>query len=132
MVVLEWLNQTLNRCDSTLLNSAKLPSKFWDFAILCAAYLYNLNSHHSMNNKIPKWIIFFNKAIDIFFSHLKVFGCITFFYNNNKSNKFDNNTKPWYILRLCFSLGYKILDASTNTIVISRNVYYMEYIPCYY
>jgi len=32
----ECLNQTLNNYVKTLLNSAKLPLKFWDSAILCA------------------------------------------------------------------------------------------------
>jgi len=50
----ERLNQTLNRCASTSLNSANLPYKFWDSAILCAAYLYNVNPHQSINNKISK------------------------------------------------------------------------------
>ncbi|KAG4106214.1 hypothetical protein H8356DRAFT_1323584 [Neocallimastix lanati (nom. inval.)] len=40
----ERLNQTLNRCVSTLLNSPKLSSKPWDSAILSAAYLYNFLS----------------------------------------------------------------------------------------
>jgi len=82
----ERLNQTLNCCASILLNFAKLPYKFWDSAILCAAYLYNLNPHQSINNKIPNEL-FFNKAVDI--SHLKVLGCTVYFYNNHKSNKFD-------------------------------------------
>ena len=42
----ECLNQTLNRCASTLLNSAKLPYKFWDSAILCAAYLLYITWIH--------------------------------------------------------------------------------------
>jgi len=120
----EHLNQTLNRCTSTLLNSAKLPYKFWDSAILCAAYLYNLNSHQSINNKIQNEL-FFNKSVDI--SHLKVFGCKALFYNNHKTNKFDNNSKPDIFLGYANdSIGYKILDISTNSIVTSRDVYFME------
>jgi len=123
----ERLNQTLNRYASTLLNSAKLPYKFWDSAILCAAYLYNLNPHQSINNKIPNEL-FFNKSVDIF--HLKVFGCKAFFYNNHKTNKFENNSKPGIFLGYASdSLGYKILDISTNSIVTSRDVYFMEDMP---
>jgi len=54
----ERLNQTLNNCATTLLNSAKLPLKFWDPAILCATYLYNINPHQSIENKIPNELIF--------------------------------------------------------------------------
>ena len=105
-----------------------LPYKFWDSAILCAAYLYNLNPHQSINNKIPNEL-FFNKSVDII-SHLKVFGCKAFFYNNHKTNKFDNNSKPGIFLGYApDSLGYKILDISTNSIVTSREVYFMEDMP---
>jgi len=43
----------------------------------------------------------------------------------HKSNQFDNNTKPDIFLGYAFdSLGYKILDTSTNSTVTSRDVYY--------
>ena len=57
----ERLNQTLNNCATTLLNSAKLPLNFWDSAILSVAYLYYINPHQSINNKIPNEL-FFNKT----------------------------------------------------------------------
>jgi len=57
----ERLNQTLNNCATTLLNSAKLPLNFWDSAILSVAYLYYINLHQSINNKIPNEL-FFNKT----------------------------------------------------------------------
>jgi len=66
----ELINQTLNNCASTLLNSAKLPLNFWDSAILCSCRLCNLNPHQGNNSKIPDEV-FFNKPIDI--SHLRVF-----------------------------------------------------------
>jgi len=91
----ERLNQTLNNCAKTLLNSAKLPLSFWDSAIKCAAFLYNSNPHSSVNFKIPNEL-FFNKPVDI--SHFKVFGCKAFFFNNHKSNKFENNSKQGIFL----------------------------------
>ena len=87
----ERINQTLNNCATTLLNSAKLLLNFLDSAILCAYRLYNLNPHQGNNSKIPDEV-FFNKPIDI--SHLRVFGCRVYFYNNHKKNKFENNSKP--------------------------------------
>ena len=123
----ERLNQTLNYCTTTLLNSAKLSIKFWDSAVLCASYLYDINPHQCIHNKIPDEV-FFNKPIDI--SHLKVFGCKAFFYNNRKTNKFDNNTKPGIFLGYANdSLGYKILDISTNSIISARDVYFIEDMP---
>ena len=46
----EWLNQSLNSCESTLLNLDKLPYKFCDSTILYAVYLNNLKPHQSFNN----------------------------------------------------------------------------------
>ena len=54
----ERLNQTLNNCATTLLNSAKLPLNLWDSIILCVAYLYNINPHQSIDNKIPNELFF--------------------------------------------------------------------------
>ena len=69
-----------------------------------------------------------NKSVDI--SHLKVFGCKAFFYNHHNTNKFDNNSKPGIFLGYApHSLGYKILDISTNSIVTSRDVYFTEDMP---
>jgi len=119
----ERLNQTLNNCATTLLNSAKLPLKFWNSTILCAAYLYNINLHQSIENKIPNEL-FFNKPVAI--AHLKVFfGCKAFFYNNHKSNKFENNSEPGIFLGyVSDSLGYKIFDDFTNSIITARDAFF--------
>ena len=86
-------------------------------AVLCASYLYNINPHQCIHNKILDEV-FFNKPVDI--SYLKVFGCKVFFYNNRKTNKFDNNTKPGIFLGYANDfLGYKILDISTNSIIFA-------------
>jgi len=34
-----------------------------------------------------------NYSLPVDISHFKVFGCKTFFFNNNKTNKFENNSK---------------------------------------
>jgi len=48
-----------------------------------------------------------------------------FFYNNHKSNKFENNSKPGIFLGYTGdSLGYKILVVSTNSIITARDVYF--------
>eukprot|EP00833_Pecoramyces_ruminatium_P016099 jgi/Orpsp1_1/1190131/evm.model.d7180000076770.1 len=123
----ERLNQTLNNCCKTLLNAANLPLSFWDFAILCAAHLYNLNPHQSINNKIPDEL-FFNKPVNI--NHLKVFGCKVYFKNFHKTNKFDNNSKPGIFLGYSSnSTGYRVLDLSTNKVTTVRDLYFMEQIP---
>ena len=110
-----------------LLNSAKLPLNFWDSAILCACRLYSLNPHQGNNSKIPDEV-FFNQPIDI--SHIRVFGCRVYFYNNHKKYKFENNSKPGIFLGYASdSTSYSILDLSSNCIVSARDVYFLENIP---
>jgi len=53
-----------------------------------------------------------------------------FFYNNHKSNKFENNSNPVIFLGYAGdSLGYKILDVSTNSIITARDIYFLEDMP---
>jgi len=123
----ERLNQTLNNCAKTLINAANLSFKFWDSAIATAAYLYNHCPHSAINFKIPNEL-FFHKPVDI--SHLKVFGCRVYFFNNHKSNKFENNSKPGIFLGYSNnSTGYRVLDISTKSIITVRDAYFIEDIP---
>jgi len=123
----ERLNQTLDNCAKTLLNWAKLPSNFWDMAILCACRLYNYNPHSAINYNIP-FELFFNKKCD--FSYLKVFGCKVYFYDNHKKGKFTDNAKPGIFLGYpANSLGYRVLDIETNSIITIRDGYFIEHLP---
>ena len=47
-----------------------------------------------------------------------------------RKNKLDNNTKPGIFLSYTSdSLGYKVFDLSTNSIISVRDAYFMENIP---
>ena len=123
----ERLNQTLNYCAKTMLNWAKLPTGFWDEAILVSAKLYNLNPHQGNNNLIPDEV-FYNKPVDI--SNLKVFGCKVAFLNNYKKDKFDNNAKQGIFIGYSTdSTGYRIIDLDTNSTITARDVYFFENLP---
>jgi len=66
-------------------------------------------------------------------AHHKVFGCKAFFYNNHKSNKFENNSKPGIFFGYASdSLGYKILDVSSNSTITDRDVYFFRRYSWYY
>ncbi|KAG4100114.1 hypothetical protein H8356DRAFT_1345990 [Neocallimastix lanati (nom. inval.)] len=56
---------------------------------------------------------------------------VLLFYNNHKSNKFENNSKPGIILGyVSDSLGHKILDYYNNSIITARDVYFfLEEMP---
>jgi len=114
-------------CTKTLLNSAKVPLKLWDSAILCSVYLYNINPHQNIDYKILNEV-FSNRPVNI--THLRVFGCKALLYNNHISNKFENNSKSKIFLGYASDyLDNKTLDLSTNSIISIRDVYFMEYMP---
>ena len=53
-----------------MIKGCGLEKKFWDEAVLCAAFLYN----RTMNSKgqVPA-VLWYNKNVD--YSRLRVFGC---------------------------------------------------------
>jgi len=68
------------------------------------------------------------KSVDI--SHLNVFGCKAFFYNNpkNELNLTITLNLGIFLGYAPDSLGYKILDISTNSIVnFKRCLFYGRY-----
>ena len=148
-----WVNQKLHFKDITFLddfsrkcwiyllkNKSDVYDKFIEFYKL-TSNLYNIptktfksdnGTEYIINFKIINFKIpdelFFNKPVDI--SHSRVFSCKAFFFNNHKTNKFENNSKQGIFFGyLENSSGYRILDIFTSSIITARDVYFMEDIP---
>jgi len=91
-------------------------------------YIHNRIPHSGIKNKIPFEILFKTK---VDYTHFKVFGYRVFFYiPKSFRNKFDNNALPGIILGYHpYSSAYKILNLSTNKIILSRSVEFFENYP---
>lgn len=59
----------------TQIQHASLPQRFWDYAVMIAAFLYNENPSKVLGGKSPFEVLFGNSPD---YSKLKVFGCKSF------------------------------------------------------
>jgi len=124
----ERFNGTLINSAKAMLNDSKLSHQFWEDATSTANYIHNRIPHKGINMKIPYEII--NKT-KVNYSNIKVFGCkVYFFIPKVFRSKFDNNTKPGIFLGYSENpSAYKILDITTNKIILSRSVAFFESNP---
>lgn len=119
---IERFNRTLIEKARTLMKDSGLEKKFWDEAVLCAAFLYN----RTMNSKgeVPA-VLWYNKNVD--YSRLRVFGCNAFFLVPKAKGleKFEGKT-----YKLTFvgynPEGYRLLDQKSGKIIIGRDVKFDE------
>ena len=124
----ERFNGTLISSAKTMLNDAKLSRHFWEDAINTSNYIHNRISHRGINNIILYER--FNKS-KVNYSNIRVFGCKVFYYiPKSLRTKFQNNVSPGIFLGYSENpTAYKILDTTTNKIVLSRCVEFFEFNP---
>ena len=129
-----WVNQKLHFKDITFLddfsrkcwiyllkNKSDVYDKFIEFYKL-TSNLYNIPTKTFKSDNGTEYIINF-KIINFKIPD-------ELFFNNHKTNKFENNLKQGIFFGyLENSSGYRILDIFTSSIITARDVYFMEDIP---
>jgi hypothetical protein len=72
-----------------LLYQNNIPRIYWSDVVLTSVYLINRLSSAKLNYKSPLEILYQRKII---IDHLKIFGCTSYVYNDNKQDKLDVRT----------------------------------------
>jgi hypothetical protein len=124
-------NPVVERKHQHLLNVARvirfqsnLPLSFWGECILHAAYLINRLPTPALHQNTP-YVLMQKMPI---YSYLKVLGCLAYASNlSSHKTKFDAKAFPCVFLGYPFGTkGYKLLDLSSNTCFVSRDVIFHE------
>ncbi|XP_019229990.1 PREDICTED: uncharacterized protein LOC109210960 [Nicotiana attenuata] len=116
----------LETCRALMFQS-HAPKRYWGESLLTATYLINRFSSQVLRNKSP-YRVLFGKDPDC--SYLKPFGCLCFNSTLSRNrDKLSPRAFPGIFLGYPFGKkGYKILNLEDNTICISRNVKFIEFV----
>lgn len=72
-----------------LRNQSNIPIKFWSDCVNTAVYIINRIPSPILKGKTPYHMIYQKEPV---YTHLRIFGCLCYFLNNKRSNKFDNKS----------------------------------------
>lgn len=128
--VAERLNQTIGNSVRTILNSSKVPHKFWPEAVRYAAYCWNRICRRN-SDKTP-FELYGGHSPAV--KHMKPFGSTCFIgVPKQRRTKFDQRAQKGIMVGYSSRIkGYRVLLPETGKVVESRNVTFAEQEPNFY
>lgn len=120
--VVGWKHKHLLETARALLFQSKLPLKYWGERVLCATYIVNRLPSTVLKNKCPYEILYNKKPL---YSDMRSLGC--FCYATVPiplRSEFEPRTTPYIFVGCPFETrGYKVLNFTTRSISVSRDVF---------
>jgi hypothetical protein len=122
--VVERRNQTIVGMARALLKQRGMSAVFWGEAVVTTVYILNRSPTKALNGMTPYEAWHEHKQS---FSHLRVFGCLTFTKELGHIGKLDDRSTPWvFIGYVEGSKAYRILDPGTQRVRTARDVVFDE------
>ncbi|KAJ1304231.1 hypothetical protein OPQ81_005395 [Rhizoctonia solani] len=117
--------RTLNDYQQCMCANSNLPDKYWGYAILHAAYLWNVTSKSFLNGRTPKEV-FSGRTPDV--AHLRVFGCTAWAQvpNKKRTKLHDWSMKCTYLGFAPNQKAHLLVHQETGKIYTSRGVVFDE------
>ena len=121
----ERANGSILSCARTLLHAASLPKRYWPYAVLYAADIYNCNGRVRLQGKTP-YEMLRGKAPNV--SRFRVFGCKAWaLVPKAKRKKMDPRAKAGIFVGFSKTCSaYLVLVPSTGEVVESAHVLFDE------
>jgi transposase InsO family protein len=123
--VAERMNRTLMESVRSMLFGAKLPEKYWGYAVVAAAYVRNRCWSQRLKHKSP-YMVLYQKAPDL--RNLKVFGCVCYAQvPEAKRNKLNARAMRCVFLGYSTqSKAYIVQEIDSERVSVSRDVKFFE------
>ena len=124
--VAERMNRTLCEAARAMLFNAKLPKQYWAEAVSTAAYIKNRLPTRVLKDEITPYQKWYGRKPNI--NHLRVFGSMAYAHIPQKlRQKLDSKcVKLRFVGYSMESKAYRLLDESSNKILVRRDVTFNE------
>ncbi|KAC9145043.1 hypothetical protein E3N88_46293 [Mikania micrantha] len=123
--IVERRNRTILNCTRSILKGMKMPQCFWAEAVRHSLYVLNRLPTKILKDHTPYELL---KGRRPNLEHLRVFGCVGHVKRPlNQVKKLDDRSTPMVHLGIePRTKGYRMLDVSKGSIVVSRDVTFEE------
>lgn len=122
--VAERFNQTVLNKARSMITQSKLSKKFWEEAVLTAAYIMNRSQSCIVENKTP-YELWLGKKPNV--SNMRVFGCICYArIPDSLRTKLDDKGRKCRFVGYTEN-GFRLWDVNKGEMLHSRNVVFDEF-----
>ena len=116
---------TLNQMTRCMLNQAKLPSDFWCFAFMTAAYISNrMSTKANPHGKVP--ISLLKEDVKNEILAMRVFGSLCYVRKQNPTKMENRSQNGIFVGYPEGTKGYRVWMPETRKVIVSRDVVFDE------